>query len=180
MASGLLLLGSLGNAAGITLSVVNGGIRRNPGDVVLWLVFGAFLVVGCLIVARRPGNRIGWIFTAVGLLTVTAGLAETYAYFALVTRPGSLPAPLLAAWILGWIWPPTLILMLVFPLLLFPTGHSLSPRWRPVTWLAAGVAVGPLCWERSAGPSRCRTGAGSTTPPAWPGSGSIRVRSPPS
>jgi hypothetical protein len=128
MASGLLLLGSLGNAAGITLSVVNGGIRRNPGDVVLWLVFGAFLVVGCLIVARRPGNRIGWIFTAVGLLTVTAGLAETYAYFALVTRPGSLPAPLLAAWVLGWIWPPTLILMLVFPLLLFPTGHSLSPR----------------------------------------------------
>jgi hypothetical protein len=66
-------LGGVGNAAGIALSVANGGIRRNPSDVVLWGVFGAFLVVGCLIVARRPGNRIGWIFTAVGLLTMVGG-----------------------------------------------------------------------------------------------------------
>jgi hypothetical protein len=30
---------------------------------------------------------------------------------------------------------------LVFPLLLFPTGRSLSSRWRPVTWLAGAATV---------------------------------------
>jgi hypothetical protein len=58
--------------------------------------FGAFLVVGCLLLARRPGNTIGWIFTAVGLLTMLAGLAETYAKVG-YAHPGSLPAPLVAA-----------------------------------------------------------------------------------
>jgi hypothetical protein len=40
-----------------------------------------------------------------------------------------------------WIWSPTILLMVVFPLLLFPTGRSLSPGWRPVTWLAVGLTA---------------------------------------
>jgi hypothetical protein len=58
-----------------------------------------------------------------------------------VTHPGSLPGRLVAAWVFTWIWLPIGMLTVVFPLLLFPTGRSLSSRWRPVTWLAVGVTV---------------------------------------
>jgi hypothetical protein len=141
VAWGLLALGCVGNAAAVALSVAEGSFARRPGEVLLWLVFPAFLVVGCLLLARRPGNVIGWIFTAVGLLTMTAVLAEGYARYAYETQPGSLPAPLVAAWVFNWIWSPTIILALVFPLLVFPTGRSLSPRWRPLAWLGVGLAA---------------------------------------
>jgi hypothetical protein len=137
---GLLALGLLGNAAGLALGVANRHGAGHPEEVLLWVVFAAYLVVGCLILARRPGNVIGWIFTAVGLLTMAAGLAEAYARYA-NAHPGSLPGPLVANWVLDWIWNPTILLALVFPLLLFPTGRSLSPRWRPVTWLAVGLTA---------------------------------------
>jgi hypothetical protein len=140
VAWGLLALGLLGNGAGLALSVANEDFGWHAGEALLWVVFPAFLVVGCLILARRPGNLIGWIFTAVGLLTAAAGLAEPYATYA-YAHPGSLPVPTVAVWVVTWIWSPTIMLMVVFPLLLFPTGRSLSPRWRPVTWLAVGLVV---------------------------------------
>jgi hypothetical protein len=62
-----------------------------------------------------------------------------------VTRPGSLPGPLLAAWYQWW-WLPLFALILVFTPLLFPTGRLLSARWRPVAVAAAAatavIAVG--------------------------------------
>src|SRR5262245_5727981 len=100
------------------------------------LGFGAFMVVGALIVAHRPQNPIGWIFSAIALLAFTGGLAGEYATYALVTQPGSLPAATSAAWYASWSWYPTLALALVFTPLLFPTGRLLSWRWRPVAWLA--------------------------------------------
>jgi hypothetical protein len=118
---GILAFGCVGNAAAVAVSVAGGSFGQNPGEVPLVVVFGAFLVVGCLILVRRPGNVIGWIFTAVGLLTMIAGLAEAYAKYA-YAHPGSLPAPLVAVWVFNWIWNPIVILILVFPLLLFPTG----------------------------------------------------------
>jgi hypothetical protein len=138
VAWGLLAFGCVGNTAAVALSIAEGSWGERSGEALLWLVFAAFLVVGCLILARRPNNVIGWIFAAVGLLTTVAGLAETYAKYA-YAHPGSLPAPLAAAWLSGWIWNPIILLTLVFPLLLFPTGRSLSPRWRPVTWLGIGL-----------------------------------------
>jgi hypothetical protein len=72
---------------------------------------------------------------------MTANLAgESYARYALLTAPGSLPGGLYGAW-LGWSYAPIVAILAVFLPLYFPTGRLLSPRWRPVLWLGAGFLV---------------------------------------
>jgi hypothetical protein len=69
-------------------------------------------------------------------------LALDYAEYAFVTRPGSLPGAVLAAWFQWW-WLPVFALILVFTPLLFPTGRLLSARWRPVA-VAAAAAIAAI------------------------------------
>jgi hypothetical protein len=63
-------------------------------------------------------------------------LALEYAEFAYLTRPGSLPGAVAAAWFQWW-WLPMFALVFVFTPLLFPTGRMLSARWRLVAVVAA-------------------------------------------
>jgi hypothetical protein len=124
------------------LAVANGTFQQDAANqVVLYLGFSAFMVVGALIVAHRPGNAIGWIFSAIALLAFTGQLASQYAIYTYATRPGSLPGAILAAWYGSWPWYLVLALSLVFTPLLFPTSRLLSPRWRPVAWLAGAATA---------------------------------------
>jgi hypothetical protein len=128
-----------GYGVGVPLSVARGQFQQ---DSTLILAFAAFMTVGAVIVAHRPGNAVGWIFSAIGLLTATGELATEYVARANLGRPGALPGAVLAAWYISWYWYPTLGLLLVFPPLLFPTGRLLSVRWRPVGVAAAAAIVG--------------------------------------
>jgi signal transduction histidine kinase len=101
----------------------------------------AFSVVGALIASRRPDNPIGWILCGVGLSFALGGLAGEYATYALITEPGSLPGGHVMAWLGTWIWPPGIILVLTYLLMLFPDGRLPSRRWKPVAWLAAVAVV---------------------------------------
>ena len=128
----------------LTLTVVlvflNRGFARSYGDIPLQVAFTAFMVVGALIVAHRPANAIGWVFSAIGLLAMTGGLALEYTQYAYVTRPGALPGAVVAAWYWAWGAFPVFGLTFTFTLLLFPTGRLLSAAWRPIAWLA-GVTI---------------------------------------
>ena len=109
-------------------------------------IFSAFTlygVVGALAAARRPENRIGWVFQSVAMFTGLAFVSEQYATYALVTRPGALPMAEWAAWPSHWMWIPGLGYLVTFLLLLFPTGRLPSPRWRPVAW-ASGISMAVL------------------------------------
>ena len=114
-----------------------------PGTVWLWttLAFLAFPVVGTVIVFHRPHQLIGWLFCAIGLGNSLSFAAESYAVYALVTRPGSLPSGEWAVWVqsmaAGVIW-----YLFFFTLLLFPTGQPPSRRWRPLLW--GGMVVSSL------------------------------------
>jgi hypothetical protein len=129
-------------AIAVALQVVNGSFQRAPGvNLGLYLAFTAFMVVGAVIVAHRPGNAVGWLFSAVGLLSITGVLAMEYAGYAYITRPGSLPGAVVAAWYQQW-WSWMLIVVFVFTLLLFPTGRLLTARWRSVAVALAAVTAG--------------------------------------
>jgi hypothetical protein len=101
----------------------------------------AFPTVGAIIASRHPSNAIGWIFCTIGLCGGAEVFSVEYGTYALVTNPGSLPAGLIATWIGTWVWLPSVTLTITFLFLLFPHGRLLSPRWRPVAWLAAGLTV---------------------------------------
>jgi MFS family permease len=104
----------------------------SAGDGLLGVVFvAAFATVGALLAWKRPGNPIGWLLSAIGLAYAVGISSVLLAHF-----PRTLT---LAVW-LGWIFLLGIGLC-VFVVLLFPTGHLPSRRWRPVAWAAgAGVA----------------------------------------
>jgi signal transduction histidine kinase len=103
------------------------------------LVLLAFATVGTLIASRRPQNPIGWIFCISTLLWALGVFMLEYAVYALITVPGSLPAGALIGAFGGWARGMGWFLMLTFLLLLFPNGHLLSSRWRPLARLIVGL-----------------------------------------
>lgn len=110
------------------------------GQIITTIGFMGAPVLGGLIASRRPDNLYGWLWLNVGLSAAFVQLAGSYAAYALVAEPGSLPAPRAVGHTLGAGWGMG-VTLLPFLLLLFPTGRLPSRRWRPVAWavLVAGA-----------------------------------------
>jgi hypothetical protein len=119
----------------LVLKVLNGAADLRSAPLVAAPL--AFSVVGALVASRQQRNPVGWQLLAVGLLLTANLLGETYARYALITAPGSLPGGQYGTW-LGWTYAPTVAILAIFLPLYFPTGRLLSPRWRPVVWSGIG------------------------------------------
>jgi hypothetical protein len=108
---------------------------------VLFVGFGMFAVVGALLVAKRPDNRVGWIMSAAALIAGIFSALETYAAYVMTTRGRPDALAVLGAWANGWYWLLLLALVFIYLPLLFPDGRLLSRRWLPVAVLPAiGIA----------------------------------------
>ncbi|HKH10334.1 MAG TPA: hypothetical protein VKA73_04235 [Rubrobacter sp.] len=92
-------------------------------------------ILGGLVASRRPRNPYGWLWLGFGAGLVLQLFGESYAAYALVAEPGSIPAPRSISRLLGAGGPLALICA-PFLLLLFPTGSLPSRRWRPLAWVA--------------------------------------------
>jgi hypothetical protein len=92
-----------------------------------------FSVLAAMIIARQPGNRVGWLMMIVALaLNNPVGVV-------LEQFPGPpaamTPGLWLLLWLDGWSWIPVIFPVLLI-LLYFPTGQPPTPRWRWVGRLA--------------------------------------------
>ncbi len=98
----------------------------------------SFATVGAIIIARVPGNVVGRVFLAIGLLNSVGQLAYQYAAWG-VTRAGGAPGMREVAWATTPVGEPVAPL-LGLAVLLFPDGRLPSPRWRAAPWMT-GAAI---------------------------------------
>ena len=107
--------------------------------------------VGAVVASRRPENLVGWLLCLSGVGVSVSTLTSLYSIYALLARPGELPAGEASAWIAAWILP-VIIGLQVSYVLLFPTGRLPGRRWRWLAWsIGTFVLVGVILSAFSSG-----------------------------
>jgi hypothetical protein len=104
-------------------------------DAMLWVGFGAFALIGSLLVAKRPTNAVGWIMSTVALMVAIFQAGGTYAAYVMTTRDQPDVLTVVGAWVQTWYWWLVIVLAIIYLPLLFPDGRLLSRRWLPVAIL---------------------------------------------
>src|SRR5215213_8532295 len=122
----------------LNLSYPNTHLYEPWLDNTLTAVF--YPTVGALVASRRPENPVGWLLCLYGLAISIGYFCAEYAIYALLAEPNSLPAGEAMAWIVSWVLP-ILNGLMVFYILLFPTGKLPSRRWRWLGWLTVAFVV---------------------------------------
>jgi len=100
-------------------------------DLLLYVPFLVFPIVGALIASRHPKNPVGWICLAVGLFWMLSAVGDQYVAENTVVIDALIQA----------IWVPPVGLLGIYLILLFPDGKLPSRRWRPLAWLSGVVMV---------------------------------------
>ncbi len=132
------------------------------------VIAGVFGTVGVVLAQRRPENRIGWLFSAIGGLFAVEALVIEYVIAGALAVPGRLPLVHELGWLLTWIWVPPIGLALIYLPLLFPTGRLASEAWRPVARLGGPATVlAALGLALAPGPIQQATFLDNPLTPPW-------------
>jgi hypothetical protein len=105
-----------------------------------------YSVIGAIIASRLPNHPIGWICCAIGLIAAVDHFGGEYSLYALLALPHPLPGGEAMLWLQGWFWM-LFIGLIVFLLLLFPTGRLPSSRWRTFAWVSGAVIAAGVTWS---------------------------------
>jgi hypothetical protein len=135
----------------VSLLLVNAD-AGDPSIVSLSLVLVFYASLGWLILRRRSGHRVGWLFLATALVLVIVFSGWTYGPALAASRGRDDLAAGLLIWLGIVLYVPAILL--AFPLLgiLFPDGHLPGPRWRlPVGLVVLGAITASLCFGLTPG-----------------------------
>jgi hypothetical protein len=105
-----------------------------------------YSVIGAVIASRLPNQPIGWICCAIGFIAAVDHFAGEYAVYAVLARSEALPGSQAMLWLQSWLWM-LFVGLLVFLLLLFPTGQLPSSRWRPFAWVSVTMISVAVIWS---------------------------------
>ena len=101
-----------------------------------------YATIGLVLTLRRPGNPIGWLYAAAGLVWSLAIPGDAW-LGQLVAEHRPLPLAAQVAAVCGeFNWAPATVLGVTLPALLVPDGRLRSPRWWPGA--ACGIAAAAL------------------------------------
>jgi hypothetical protein len=131
------LLGGLVVTLAVVRPLTTGVIVDGAFEGSFWLLFA---IVGLVLTLRRPGNPIGWLYAAAGV--VWSAYIPVDPWVDQLQRSGR-AVPLAARYLVligENFWAIGIVLAIILPLLLLPDGRLRSPRWRPVA-VAAVVAT---------------------------------------
>jgi hypothetical protein len=116
---------------------------NNAMDVLGWalIVPIVFAMLSALIIARQPGNRVGWLMMIIALSVGISNFIDYLLTPYTIAPPAHLTAGLwLMLFLRGSSWVPSIFPIFLIPLY-FPTGHPPTPRWHWVTRLALGMML---------------------------------------
>ena len=92
--------------------------------------------VGLLLRLQRPQVVIGWLFLGIGVAAGLSNLSWNYVWLGAASGSGIGPLGALdVAWLANTLFTPLWIALLLWLLLLFPTGHPVDRSWRPAVRL---------------------------------------------
>jgi uncharacterized membrane protein len=145
---GLAVVTMIGVVVAKLLEPTGGGLSPDSLDQrLVALPFVLFATVGAIVASRRPDNRIGWLYLAVGILAAFTGIAEVIPVHTTAHGSGRVLLDTVYA-LSNAAWIPTLGLLATFSILWFPTGRPPTPRWR---WLEPTIVAAMIALTLGAG-----------------------------
>jgi two-component system NarL family sensor kinase len=95
---------------------------------------------GYLIARSKPGHHIGWLFLGLGIAPL---LSAAMSPLVIGGQEADWPEPVMRAivTVFNFAWGWGVFFCLPLALQLFPTGSTLSPRWRALGWLTFATAL---------------------------------------
>lgn len=125
----------------------------DPPIVSLSFVLVLYASLGWLIVRRRPGHRVGWLFLATALALVTVFSGWSYGPALAASRGRDDAAAGLLVWLGIVLYTPAILLAFPFLAIIFPDGRLPGRRWRlPVGLVSVGAVSASLCLGLTSGP----------------------------